>query len=66
MAAAAEGNEVALGLVRREGELLGLGLVGLLHLFSPERIAVGGGVARGMALLEPHIRRVITERGMQA
>jgi len=66
MAAAAEGDEVALDLVRREGELLGLGLVGLLHLFSPERIALGGGVMHGLALLEPHIRHVVSERAMPA
>jgi len=62
--AAAQGDALALELVRREGEYLGKGLVNLLHLFSPERIALGGGVAEGMEWLEPHIRRVIAARAM--
>ena len=43
-----------------------MGLVNLLHLFSPERITLGGGVAQGMAWLEPHIHRVIAARAMSS
>lgn len=64
VAAAAQGDEVAQALLRREGEFLGMGLVNLLHLFSPERITLGGGVAQGMVWLEPHIRRIIAARAM--
>lgn len=62
--AAAQGDALAQDLLRREGELLGRGLVNLLHLFSPERITLGGGVAQGMVWLEPHIHRVIAARSM--
>ncbi len=36
----------------------------LLHLFAPDRIALGGGVIRSIDLLEPHIRREINKRAM--
>lgn len=64
--AATQGDELAQDLLRREGEFLGMGLVNLLHLFSPERITLGGGVAQGMAWLEPHIHRIIAARAMSS
>lgn len=63
-AAADQADELALTLMRREGELIGIGLVNLLHLYAPERIALGGGVMKSIALLEPHFRRIISERAM--
>jgi glucokinase len=63
-AAAEQGDALALTLMQREGEWLGIGLANLMHLYAPERIALGGGVVQSMALLEPHIRRVIAERAM--
>ncbi len=42
--AAAAGDPLALRLMEREGELLGIGLTNILHLFSPELILMGGGV----------------------
>jgi glucokinase len=63
-AAAAQGDELAQIAMEREGELIGVGLVNLLHLYAPERIALGGGVIKSMALLEPHIHRVINKRAM--
>lgn len=62
--AAERGDELAQTLIQREGELIGIGLVNLLHLFAPEQIALGGGVMKSYALLERHMRRVINERAM--
>ncbi|SRR6266545_498820 len=62
--AAEQGDALALTLMQREGEWIGIGLANLLHLYAPDRIALGGGVIQSMALLEPHIRRVIAERAM--
>ena len=62
--AAVQGDALAQDLLRREGEFLGMGLVNLLHLFSPERITLGGGVSQRMGWLEPHIHRVIAARVM--
>jgi glucokinase len=63
--AALEGDPVALALVEREGELLGVGLVNVLHLFSPEIILLGGGVMAASSLLLERARRVVQERAME-
>ena len=63
-AAAERGDPLALMLMRREGEWIGIGVANLLHMYSPERVALGGGVSQNMALLEPYIRRTIAERAM--
>ena len=63
-AAAEQGDPLARTLMQRESEWLGLGVVNLLHLYSPERVALGGGVGQNLALLGPTIRRVIAERAM--
>lgn len=52
--AASEGDEGASSLLRRAGEMLGIGLGNLVNLLNPDVIAVGGGVAKiGPPLLEP-------------
>ncbi|WP_192384934.1 ROK family protein, partial [Mesorhizobium silamurunense] len=45
---------------------LGVGFTNLLHLYSPEVIVMGGGLANGFDLLAPGIRATIDERAMQA
>jgi glucokinase len=56
-AAARAGDALALDLVAREAAALGLGIVNLLHLYSPERVVLGGGVSSGFDLLHPGIER---------
>lgn len=63
-AAAERGDPLALALMQREGEWIGIGVTNLLLLYSPERLAIGGGVSQNMALLEPHIRRTVDTRVM--
>lgn len=61
VAAAQAGDEVALSLVRRLGEHLGLGIANAINTFDPEVVAIGGGVsAAGELLLEP-ARRVAAQ-----
>lgn len=62
--AAAAHDPLALRLMEREGEMIGIGLVNLLHLFSPEVIALGGGVMKSADLLFPPMRRIIAEYAM--
>ncbi|MBN1964018.1 MAG: ROK family protein [Anaerolineae bacterium] len=60
--AAQQGDEAAARVWQRVGHMLGIGLVNLVNIVSPTRIAVGGGIAQaGELLLEP-ARQVIRER----
>ena len=57
--AAAQGDEMALFLLDRAGQALGVALGTLINIFNPERIVIGGGVARiGEPLLGPAKRRI--------
>jgi glucokinase len=57
MDAARAGDALALQLVAREAEFLGVGVVNLLHLFSPAAVVVGGGMSNGFDLLHPGIQQ---------
>ena len=46
-------------LVAEEARYLGRGFTSIIHLFSPERIVMGGGVAEGFDLLAEGIHAVI-------
>lgn len=60
--AARSGDKLALEIVARAGFYLGIAVVTAIHLLDPERVIIGGGVARaGKLLLEP-VRRVVKER----
>jgi glucokinase len=60
--AAAAGDALALRLMDREGELLGLGLVNMLHLFAPEQILLGGSVVIHNPGLIDRARQIIRAR----
>ncbi len=54
-AAARSGDPLAMDLVAEEARYLGLGIVSLLHLYSPSRIVMGGGLCHHFDLLKPGI-----------
>jgi glucokinase len=60
--AAAAGDPLAQRLMDREGELLGVGLVNVLHMFAPELILMGGSVIVHNPWLIERAQRVIRER----
>lgn len=61
---AANHDAVAVRVLAETGFRLGVSLAGLVNVLNPERIVVGGGVARaGDAILEP-ARRALRERAM--
>ncbi len=61
-AAAQKADALALGVVSRAAECLGLGMVNLVNIFNPDLIVVGGGMAKmGDALLDG-ARKVVMER----
>ncbi|MEK8026953.1 ROK family protein [Pseudaquabacterium rugosum] len=62
--AARDGDAAAGRLIDEEASALGLGIVNLLHLFSPQRVVLGGGVAQAFDLLQAGIAREIDKRAM--
>lgn len=56
---ALHGDPQCLALVSEEARLLGRGFTSIIHLFSPDRIVMGGGVSEGFDLLSDGIHAVI-------
>jgi glucokinase len=60
------GDAMAATLLAEEGRYLGVGFTNLLHLYAPEMIVVGGGVADCLPAMRGEIERVIRRRAMPA
>jgi glucokinase len=58
--AARSGDSTAIKLVEREAELLGYGFASLAHLYSPQRLVMGGGVSKALDLMLPTILKTMT------
>jgi glucokinase len=59
--AAAQGDTLAVELIRHAGTLVGLGIVSLMHLFNPQIIVVGGGVSKTGDLLFQPMREAVRQ-----
>ncbi len=57
--AARRGDPVGREAARSAGEHLGIALASVLNLLNPSALVIGGGVAGGFDVLEPHVRRMI-------
>ncbi len=65
-AAAKRGDETAQRIIRRTTGYLAMGIAGMINMFNPEMIVIGGGVSQaGEALLEP-LREQIKIRAIPA
>jgi glucokinase len=62
--AALAGNEQARTITDEVGRALGLALVGLVHLFNPECIVLGGGMVHAGSLLLDPIRVTLERHAM--
>jgi glucokinase len=60
------GDELAITLVEEEARLLGVGITSLTHLFSPERVIIGGGLSQAFDKLEPGISAYVKANAMPA
>lgn len=59
--AAARGDRVASEQIAYAGRMLGLGIVTMLHLFNPQMVVLGGGVAKSGDLLFRPMRQAIDD-----
>ena len=58
-AAAQEGDPLAIGLLAAAGRRLGYAMINLIHIFNPQMVAVGGGVANAGDLLLGPAREIV-------
>ena len=64
--AARRGDLVSQKIIAEAGRYLGIAIAGLVNLFNPQTVVVGGAVAQiGDLLLQP-IRDTVTQRSLQA
>jgi predicted NBD/HSP70 family sugar kinase len=64
--AARRGDLASQQIIGRAGRYLGIAIAGLVNLFNPQTVVLGGGVAQiGDLLLQP-IRDTVTQRSLQA
>jgi len=63
-AAAERGDSLAQQLLQQEARYLGIGITNLLHLFSPDLVVIGGGVARALPLMRSEITTTVAQRAM--
>jgi glucokinase len=64
--AASDGDELAITLVEEEARLLGVGITSLTHLFSPERVIIGGGLSHAFDQLHPGVSAYVKANVMPA
>ena len=58
------GDSACLALLEEEARYLGIGFTGLAHIFSPDRIVMGGGVSLAFDLLTDTIHATIRAEAM--
>ena len=53
-------------IIRRAGTFIGIAIAGLVNLFNPGAVIIGGGVAQAGDLLTTPIRQAVRERSLRA
>ena len=66
LAAADRGDEVALAALTESGRWLGIGIAGLVNIFNPSRVALGGLFARIYPYAKEALLRELNSRAMPA
>jgi glucokinase len=62
---ARKGNKQAVSIWGHVGFVLGVALSGLINVFNPQRIIIGGGLANAGSILFNAVRRSVSIRAMQ-
>jgi glucokinase-like ROK family protein len=65
-AAALAGDELSIESFRKAGRLLGISLTNLIHTLNPQKIILGGGVAKSGALLLEPLMETIHSRALES
>ena len=64
--AARRGDLHAQEILRRAGTFIGIAIAGLINLFNPSIVIIGGGVAQVGDIITAPIRQAVRERAMRA
>ena len=64
--AARRGDLLAQEILRRSGTFIGIAIAGLVNLFNPSIVIIGGGVAQVGDIITVPIRQAVRERAMRA
>jgi glucokinase-like ROK family protein len=64
--AARRGDLTAQEIIKRSGTFVGIAIAGLINLFNPSTVIIGGGVAQVGDLLTGPIRQAVRERSLRA
>jgi glucokinase-like ROK family protein len=64
--AARRGDLPAQEILKRSGSYIGIAIAGLINLFNPSTVIIGGGVAQVGDLLTTPIRQAVRERSLRA
>jgi glucokinase-like ROK family protein len=64
--AARRGDLAAQEILKRSGTYIGIAIAGLINLFNPSTVIIGGGVAQVGDLLTAPIRQAVRERSLRA
>ena len=64
--AARRGDLPAQEILKRSGTYIGIAIAGLINLFNPSTVIIGGGVAQVGDLLTVPIRQAVRERSLRA
>lgn len=64
--AARHGDLHAQEILRRSGTFIGIAIAGLINLFNPSIVIIGGGVAQVGDIITVPIRQAVRERAMRA
>ncbi|HEX6285522.1 MAG TPA: ROK family protein [Pyrinomonadaceae bacterium] len=60
-----DGDELALGVFKRFGTYLGIGLANLINIIDPEIIVIAGGAVNGWKLFADDMHREVNERAVR-
>jgi glucokinase len=63
--AASSGDKLAISIWTQTGVYIGVALAGLVNVLNPERIVIGGGVAKAGDILFNSIKETVNKRAMK-